>query len=427
MPPKKTYLTFIEEANSIHINKETELPLYCYIKNIEYNYNGIEYKNCKTKVSILCYKHGIFEITPDNHINLKQGCKDCGLDSRIKKRTYTTERFIEIAKKTHKDKNDIPLYDYKLVQYEKSDKEVSIICKIHNKVFKQIPAKHIQTNNPHGCPDCGILSSANSKRYSRNKFIELAKKQHINCNYDSVDYFDSITKVTIKCIIHDIYFKQTPANHLYGYGCRECGIEEMKHKQRMPKHIFIERSKKIYGTKYDYSNIDYKNTNTKIKIKCIKHNFEFEQTPYSHFNHEGCKKCSKSSYSNISIQWLDFISLYYNIHIRHASNHSQGEFKICDIKRYKADGFCEKTNTIYEFHGTIFHGDPRFCNPSECNYLGKNYGELYKNTIERENYIKNKGYNLIVIWEEDWKRACKIIKKIQQNFKYKKMLGTKNG
>ena len=47
------------------------------------------------------------------------------------------------------------------------------------------------------------------------------------------------------------------------------------------------------------------------------------------------------------------------------------EFKIPNT-RFKADGFCKETNTIYEFHGTIFHGDPRICNPLEYNYLGKN-------------------------------------------------------
>jgi hypothetical protein len=55
---------------------------------------------------------------------------------------------------------------------------------------------------------------------------------------------------------------------------------------------------------------------------------------------------------------------------------------------------------VYEFHGSYFHGDPKIYNKDDINLLTKKtYGELYKNTIERELLIKNNGYNLITIWE----------------------------
>lgn len=43
----------------------------------EYDYSLVNYKNGKTKVKIICHKHGIFEQTPDLHTNRKHGCPIC--------------------------------------------------------------------------------------------------------------------------------------------------------------------------------------------------------------------------------------------------------------------------------------------------------------------------------------------------------------
>jgi hypothetical protein len=88
-----------------------------------------------------------------------------------------------------------------------------------------------------------------------------------------------------------------------------------------------------------------------------------------------------------------------SIYIQHAVN--EGEFVIPET-RYKADGYCKETNTIYEFHGTIYHGDPRICNPNDFNYLGNKYCDLYENTLQREAKIKELNYNLVVMWEHDY-------------------------
>jgi hypothetical protein len=57
---------------------------------------------------------------------------------------------------------------------------------------------------------------------------------------------------------------------------------------------FIEKSKKVHGDKYDYSSVDYKNFDSKIRIICTKHGI-FEQLPFHHLRGSGCKKCSIES------------------------------------------------------------------------------------------------------------------------------------
>ena len=56
-------ILFIENANNTHNNK--------------YNYSLIEYKNNRTKIKIICDKHGVFEQYPGNHLHKKQGCPLC--------------------------------------------------------------------------------------------------------------------------------------------------------------------------------------------------------------------------------------------------------------------------------------------------------------------------------------------------------------
>ena len=54
---------------------------------------------------------------------------------------------------------------------------------------------------------------------------------------------------------------------------------------------FIKRAKIVHGDKYDYSKVEYINSNTKVCIICHKHG-EFYQTPYKHLIGQGCPKCN---------------------------------------------------------------------------------------------------------------------------------------
>lgn len=75
-----------------------------------------------------------------------------------------------------------------------------------------------------------------------------------------------------------------------------------------------------------------------------------------------------------------------------------------DEKLIKPDGFDPLTNTIYEFYGDYWHGNPTVFEPDGVNALAhKTFGALYQATLARETLIKEAGYNLVSIWESDWK------------------------
>lgn len=110
-------------------------------------------------------------------------------------------------------------------------------------------------------------------------------------------------------------------------------------------------------------------------------------------------KVNPYGFSYKAIQWLEAIMKEQNIFIQHARN--IGEYKIPNTK-ITVDGFCPKTNTVYEFYGDLYHGNPQKYQSNNKTFFYKTAGELYQRTIERENMIKEMGYNLIVIWEKDW-------------------------
>ncbi len=111
--------------------------------------------------------------------------------------------------------------------------------------------------------------------------------------------------------------------------------------------------------------------------------------------------CSKSQgYSKAEINWLISTEQKENIVIRNALSEN-GQFKIAGVG--KVDGFCELTNTVYEFHGDFWHGNPLIYERDQINPVNKStYGELYDKTIKREQKIRDLGYNLIIKWETDF-------------------------
>lgn len=55
---------------------------------------------------------------------------------------------------------------------------------------------------------------------------------------------------------------------------------------------FVRKAIAIHGCRYDYSQSEYVNSRTKIKIICPEHG-EFFQTPHNHLKGNGCPKCGR--------------------------------------------------------------------------------------------------------------------------------------
>ena len=144
----------------------------------------------------------------------------------------------------------------------------------------------------------------------------------------------------------------------------------------------------------------YKGTDIKTVHKHLKCGHEWKVRPHDILRGQSCPKCSRgSNYSKIAISWLNSFN---NSNIQHAEN--KGEVRIAG---YLVDGYDPITNTAYEFHGDVFHGNPDRFDPEDlCHPFDKNItaGELYEKTLIKSFAILEQA-NLIQIWEHDFKNG----------------------
>ncbi len=122
----------------------------------------------------------------------------------------------------------------------------------------------------------------------------------------------------------------------------------------------------------------------------------------------GCPQCTTNGYSVKQINWLSEIETNENICIQHACKPG-GEYKLPIVG--KVDGYCVTNNTVYEFHGDFWHGNPNKFNRDDMNtVVKKTFGELYDKTIIRDAMITSMGYILVTMWESDYERGVKVPK-----------------
>lgn len=260
---------------------------------------------------------------------------------------YNTDIFIQRCKEVHGNR-----YDYSKVEYVCSKSKVVIICDEHGE-FEQTPNLHLSGS---GCAKC---------------------------------YYESISMKIDSCPIHGSFY-QSVSVHLSGSGCKEC----MKDSFRNGFELFKSKALFIHGDLFEYYPNYFIDMRTKTKIKCKKHG-DFWITPDNHISKKGgCLKCS-NNISKMEKEWLDINDV----------KDRQIKIKIND-KLYKVDGLINKT--VYEFYGDFWHGNPNIFKSEDTNPLNKKkFGELYQNTIDRELELISNGYNIISIWESEFKNIYK--------------------
>lgn len=128
-------------------------------------------------------------------------------------------------------------------------------------------------------------------RLTTEEFIEKSCKVHNNMyDYSEVTYINNKSKVNIICKEHGL-FAQQPSRHMSGQGCPKCGIIKQSKNHSKTTETFIQEAIKKHGNRYSYHLVDYKNSQTKVKIECLKHG-AYEQQPDMHLGGSGCPKCA---------------------------------------------------------------------------------------------------------------------------------------
>ena len=240
-----------------------------------------------------------------------------------KKITMTKEDrkkdFIEKAKEVHKNEN----LDYSQVEYINNRTPVKIIDHdlrpdgTEYGEFWQTPTNHLK-GQMH--PDKKGLRISNTKTFKQKDIIKRFKEVHKNENLDYSQVVYRGMHVKVKIISHDLRpdgteygeFWQEPVVHLKGCTHPELGKYKQVQSQRYTTKCFIEKAKIVHeGKKYDYSQVNYTSSQTKVTIICNECNNKgvmhgrFQINPDAFLQGKGCPKCG----NHVSVAEDEIISL----------------------------------------------------------------------------------------------------------------------
>lgn len=111
-----------------------------------------------------------------------------------------------------------------------------------------------------------------------------------------------------------------------------------------------------------------------------------------------CPQCSGGGwYSSISQEWLGSLGIPKRFR----------EYRIdLDFRFIKVGGFDPGTNTVCEFLGDYWHGNPDTLDPNSVNVVnGRTFAELYSEWELRKEELSRKGYRVVYVWESDYKEG----------------------
>jgi len=165
---RKSKEKFIEDSMKVHGDK--------------YDYSNVEYTNSVEKVSVICKNHGIFNISPSNHISGK-GCSLCifkgeeKLYIKLKKVFHSLERQCKFS--WCKNKKPLP-YDFCIPEYK-------ILIEIDGRQhFEKV--SNWRSNKEQFIVDKFKEKCANDNGY---KIIRLLQEDVF---YDKFDWFNLLTE-----------------------------------------------------------------------------------------------------------------------------------------------------------------------------------------------------------------------------------------
>lgn len=358
MPIKYTTLSFINKAKIIHGD--------------QFSYDRCRYgENQRDKVWVTCRKHGDFLIGPSQHLRGKGGCSHCKRETTSRNKRMSTEEFIRRSKEIYGSR-----FTYEKTNYIRREMPVTINCPDHGP-FEVRPTSHLYQGV--GCGRCDGKEPLDPSSF----FSRCVSMHGGRYDYSETIFSKVSSSITYACRIHG-KVKQLAFNHLTGSGCPRC-YGKLTHEE------FVRRAENVHGKIYHYDD-PYRRCDDLLNIRCARHG-KFLQRPQNHLQGQGCPKCAKRI-SRKETLWLASLgnpNLQYQKMITVSGSN------------YFVDGYDETTNTIFEFYGDKWHGNPNVKFGSDHNPVnGIPYATLHNRTLLREEALLSAGYRLVTIWESDW-------------------------
>lgn len=350
---KQSYEELVRRFNEKHNNK--------------YTYPLFDYTNYRDKIKIICGEHGVFEQRIGDHMAGK-GCRKCHSKS-------ISLNFEEVVKRA----NEIHNFEYEYLEdgYVNTASNIKIKCKKHG-IFEQ--SVHIHIYQESKCPKCQRSKLRNN---IENVLKELNEKHNNKYEYPDFEYTGRHQKIKIICPIHG-EFEKNLARHKHGQGCSKCSNIQMS----LTQEEALTKFEEVHNYRYDYSEVEYVNYLTKVKIKCLIHG-EFWQTPQHHISGSGCQSCAKNRVSETEKELFEYIKTLYE-------DSTLNNYNIISPK--ELDIFIPSLNKAIEFNGKFWHYSSEHFKPG-------------KHAL-KSNLCRQKGIKLLHLREDLWLNKKEHMKEV---------------
>ena len=372
------------KCRSVAVKYEHLMEEWDYTKN-----KDDPYKTCSGHYWWVCKKCGYsWKSSITNRVKTAQqrGCPACA-GQAVSDRNNLLILFPEVAKEWSDDNTKGP-EEYTA----KSGAKVWWKC---SKCRHKWKSTIYNRTNGKGCPVC-----AGVKITKDNNFAVLRPKLLETWNYTKNKKIDpysispnSRKKVWWLCSECSHEWQSTVDNRSRGRNCPSCSNRTVTGSN----NLSVTRPDLCKEWDYDKNTISpdeiVPGHNGRVWWLCDECGNSWEAVVNSRaYSGKGCPKCKGGPVSGISQEWLK----------EHSVNKEYREYYISELN-IRVDGYDPKTNTIYEFLGNYWHGNPDMYDSNDTNeVVNKTFGTLYKEWLNRKELILESGYNLIYIWEKNF-------------------------
>ena len=341
--------------------KKTLWEVREYFKSFGYELLSITYRNNKQVLKYRCSDGHVNGMSLANFITGKR-CPDC----------YGNKKYtIDFIKQKFSEE------DYTIVsnEYENGYIRLEYLC----------PKNHrnsMSWNNFRSgrrCPECQGI---------RRIDIGLIRKEFENSRYVllSEEYIDNQTKLEYLCD-KGHFNTMSWGNFNLGKRCPDCANNKVLTIEYV-RSKFEEKGCTLLST-------EYINSKSKLDYMCSAGHIGSATWDSFYTAEKDCPRCSKGGMSKVSQKWLDSLCI----------PNLKREYLIKKLG-FRVDGFDPETNTVYEFLGDYWHGNPERFSSKKINLtIKKSFGQLYEETLDRINTLKVNGYKVVSVWEKDFKEV----------------------
>ncbi len=175
-----------------------------------------------------------------------------------------------------------------LESYENSHTHIMCTCNVCKANWKATPSNLLRG---YGCPECGKIKCANSRRKTLSEFVEELS----TINSDIVvlgDYKTTDTKIKCRCKKCGNEWNPRPADLLKGKGCPECSKKKRSdsNPRKKTNDQFISELRSINSNIQILGN--YINSKTPVECKCLICGYIWNASPCNLLSGKGCPKCA---------------------------------------------------------------------------------------------------------------------------------------